>query len=167
MYMSSLIPFKGKSIGTRKVNMIRDNEIKVTRINNEEDFKDAQKVRKTVFVLEQNVPADNEFDQFEDESVHVLVRWKENPIATGRIRPVEDVMKCERICVLKEARKMGVGKMVVDELEKIALEKGAKKLILHAQTHAIPFYEKLGYIITSDSLFYEEGIPHVSMEKEL
>lgn len=147
--------------------MIADNEIKVIRINNEKDFKDAQSVRKIVFVHEQNVPAENEFDQFEETSTHVLVRWKETPVATGRIRPVGDMMKCERICVLKEVRKTGVGKMIMEELEKIADEKGFKKLILHAQTHAMPFYQKLGYVQTSSDLFYEEGIPHVSMEKEL
>ncbi|MGI6563423.1 MAG: GNAT family N-acetyltransferase [Clostridia bacterium] len=138
----------------------------VIRIQKEEDFSASRTIRKTVFVDEQMVPAENEFDEYETESVHVLVRLNGKPVGTGRIRPKDGVMKCERVCVLKEARMHGVGKTVMKALEEIALEKGYRKTMLHAQTHALPFYRKLGYVQTSD-VFYEEGIPHVSMEKNL
>lgn len=146
--------------------MIGDNKLEVRRIEGKEDFIAAKEIRKAVFVEEQKVPAENEFDQYEDESVHVLVLLDGNPVATGRVRPVDNAMKNERICVLKKVRKIGAGKLVVEALEQIAKEKGYEKAILHAQAHALPFYNKLGYVQISD-IFYEEGIPHVSMEKDL
>ena len=74
--------------------------------------------------------------------------------------------KVERICVLKEARKTGSGKALMEGIEAYALRKGIHKLKLNAQTHAIPFYAGLGYEVVSEE-FLDAGIPHKTMIKNI
>ncbi|AIC93347.1 GNAT family N-acetyltransferase [Shouchella lehensis] len=136
-------------------------------IVNQEQLELAFSIRKKVFVDEQHCPIEDEFDAFDDLTspcTHVLVYYNEKPVGTGRVRQVEGKAKLERICLLKEYRKHGLGKEIITLLEEIAREMGCVKALLHGQTHAEGFYEKLGYVTTSD-VFEEDGIPHVKMEK--
>ncbi|WP_284238506.1 GNAT family N-acetyltransferase [Paenibacillus glycanilyticus] len=136
------------------------------RITNEEDLKAAFEIRKKVFVDEQGVPAENEYDEFDETANHVLVLYNGEPAATGRLREVDGAAKLQRICVLESHRKYGLGRAVVEALESIAREEGLQVAKLNGQTHAEPFYAKLGYHTVSD-IFLEEGIPHVTMKKTL
>ncbi len=141
----------------------------IKRITTEEDLQKAFDIRKVVFVEEQHVAAEDEFDEFDvlgETCSHLLVNVQQQSIATARFRVVDSVGKLERICVLPTHRGLGLGKAIVRELEDIATEKGVTKLKLHGQTHAEEFYENLGYKTTSD-VFMEDGIPHIVMEKEL
>jgi predicted GNAT family N-acyltransferase len=140
--------------------------VSVKVVENEKELEDAFSVRRTVFIDEQNVPAEEEIDQHEDESVHFVSYQKGVPIAAGRFRVVDGYGKVERICVLKEARKTGAGKAIMNEIEAYALEKGIDKLKLNAQTHAIPFYAGLGYEVASEE-FLDAGIPHKTMIKKI
>lgn len=136
-------------------------------ITTNDDLQIAMSIRKEVFVKEQGVPSENEFDQFDSldgQCEHVLVYYNGQPVGTGRIRVVEGSGKLGRICVLAPYRQFGLGKAIVTALEKIAREKGATQVKLHGQTQAEGFYKKLGYQISSD-VFLEEGIPHVLMVK--
>ncbi|CAM5191408.1 putative GNAT family N-acyltransferase OS=Ureibacillus acetophenoni OX=614649 GN=SAMN05877842_101267 PE=4 SV=1 [Ureibacillus acetophenoni] len=58
-----------------------------------------------------------------------------------------------------------IGILIMNEIEKFAIEHDYKKLKLNAQSYAIPFYEKLKYTVNSQ--FLDAGIPHRSMEKAL
>jgi predicted GNAT family N-acyltransferase len=129
-------------------------------------WNDALFVRRSVFVEEQNVPVEEEIDQFENESVHFVVYDQNKPIAAGRFRTIEGIGKIERICVLPAYRHRGIGKLIMEEIEQFAREQGIQKAKLNAQTHAQPFYEKLGYETISD-VFLDAGIPHVAMVKQL
>lgn len=133
-------------------------------VENEKELHDAYSVRTTVFVDEQNVPMEEEIDQFEDEATHFVLYDETTPIGAGRFRVVDGYGKVERICVLKEARKTGAGKMIMTGIEKFAIENGLRKLKLNAQTHAIPFYAGLGYEVASEE-FMDAGIPHKTMIK--
>lgn len=135
----------------------------------EDDLKIAFHIRKEVFVNEQNVPLEEEFDEFDtlnELAEHILVYYNEQPVGTGRVRWVDGFGKLERICILEPYRKFGLGKVIIGTLEEIAEEKGLARVKLHGQTHAEGFYKKLGYQ-TSSSAFMEAGIPHVVMMKEL
>lgn len=139
------------------------------KITNEEDLKKAFHIRKTVFVDEQGVALEDEFDQYDTltgKCEHILVYFKEEAVGTGRLRTVNEFAKLERICLLEPYRKFGLGKVILQSLEQIAKEKGLTKAKLHGQTHAEGFYQKLGYK-TASSIFIEDGIPHVLMVKEL
>lgn len=141
----------------------------IKRITTEEDLQKAFDIRKVVFVEEQQVAAEDEFDEFDvlnESCLHLLINNQQQSIATARFRVVDGIGKLERICVLPTHRGLGIGKVIVRELENIAAEKGVAKLKLHGQTHAEEFYEKLGYKTTSD-IFMEDGIAHIMMEKEL
>lgn len=139
------------------------------RIVLEEDLQAAFAVRKQVFVEEQGVPIEDEFDQFDKLNglcEHILVHYNEQPVGTGRIRFVDGVGKLERICILVPYRKYGLGKIIINALEEIAKERGVSKVKLHGQKQAEGFYKKLGYQ-TSSNIFIEDGIPHILMLKEI
>jgi predicted GNAT family N-acyltransferase len=140
--------------------------LNVQVVSNKNEFEDALKVRREVFIVEQQVPEEEEIDQYEDECTHVVMYDDGKPVAAGRLRNYEGVGKMERICVLASHRKHGLGKKVMDQLEGLAKEKGFKKVKLNAQTHAEGFYEKIGYQTISD-IFMDAGIPHVTMIKEI
>jgi len=130
------------------------------------DIETAFSVRKKVFVEEQNVPEEEELDSFDDTSAHFILFENELPVGAGRFRSVDGVGKFERICVLESHRGKGAGLLIMKEIEKYAAVNEFKQLKLNAQTHALSFYEKLGYRITSEE-FLDAGIPHKTMEKTL
>jgi predicted GNAT family N-acyltransferase len=134
--------------------------------NTDNELQDAMFVRKEVFVGEQNVPLEEEIDEFENTSDHFVLYEDNKPVGAGRFREKDGQGKVERICVLSSARGKGAGKLIMNFIEDHARSKGIPALILNAQTHAIPFYENLGYAVTSDE-FLDAGIPHKSMKKEL
>jgi predicted GNAT family N-acyltransferase len=140
--------------------------VNVKVVENENELEDAFSVRRTVFIDEQNVPAEEEIDQHEDECTHFVSYHEGSPIAAGRFRVVGGYGKVERICVLKEARNTGSGKALMREIEAYALKKNLHKLKLNAQTHAIPFYAGLGYEVVSEE-FLDAGIPHKTMIKKI
>ncbi|OAS88999.1 MULTISPECIES: GNAT family N-acetyltransferase [Metabacillus] len=136
----------------------------VKQVTTKDQLEDAYSVRRTVFVDEQQVPEEEEIDQFEDDATHIVLYDNEVPVGAARLRVLDGIGKLERICVLSSSRKNGAGKLLVNKLEEIAIEQGVSKLKLNAQTHAIPFYERLGYETVSD-IFMDAGIPHVTMIK--
>jgi predicted GNAT family N-acyltransferase len=109
---------------------------------------------------------EEEIDEFENTSAHFVLYDGNEPVGAGRFRVKEGQGKVERICVLSKVRGKGAGKMIMNFIEEHARSMNVPALILNAQTHAIPFYENLGYSVTSDE-FLDAGIPHKSMKKEL
>ena len=139
------------------------------RITVEDDLIKAFHIRKEVFVREQGVSLEDEFDDFDALNglcEHILVYYNQQPAGTGRLRVVDGLGKLERICILEPYRKFGLGRGIIKALEEIAEEKGVSRVKLHGQTQAEGFYKKLGYQ-TSSSIFMEDGIPHILMTKEL
>ncbi|WP_339182825.1 GNAT family N-acetyltransferase [Oceanobacillus sp. FSL W7-1293] len=137
-------------------------------VTEEQNLQKVFEIRKEIFVKEQEVSEEEEFDAFDSldaDCVHILVYYDNKPVGTGRVRAVEGVGKLERICILKPYRKYGLGKVIVQSLEEIVLQKGLIRAKLHGQTHAEGFYHKLGYETASDE-FLEDGIPHYLMVKQ-
>ncbi|MFO1445579.1 GNAT family N-acetyltransferase [Bacillus sp. Bva_UNVM-123] len=135
-------------------------------VNDEKELQDAFSVRKTVFVHEQLVPIEEEIDQYDESAVHFVLYEDENPIGAGRFRILDGIGKVERICVLKDKRKTGAGKVIMEKIEEYADSQGISHVKLNAQTQAIPFYQKLKYEVVSDE-FLDAGIPHRTMKKTL
>lgn len=133
------------------------------------ELEEAFQIRKEVFIEEQGVPFEDEFDIYDEPEAatrHILVYYGEQPAATGRLKKLEHTAKLERICVRAAMRKYGLGSEVVKSLERMAIEEDLTKAKVHAQTQARNFYEKLGYIQASEE-FMEDGIPHIVMTKIL
>ncbi|WP_088066581.1 GNAT family N-acetyltransferase [Gottfriedia luciferensis] len=131
------------------------------------EIQDALNVRVEVFVEEQQISKELEFDGLDNECIHFVSYDGEKPIAAGRLRLIESTGKVQRICVLKEYRGKKIGNEIMFLIHKTAKEKNLAQLVLSAQESAIPFYEKLGYEITSEQLFFEAGIPHAEMKLKL
>ncbi|MGW2568372.1 GNAT family N-acetyltransferase [Streptomyces sp. NPDC001537] len=134
-------------------------------------------VRKEVFVVEQGVPEDIEYDAYDAVAVHVLaVREDGMPLGTGRLLHGEaaaakvggdlTVGSLGRLAVAKEARGLGVGIALVRAIEDAARARGLAAVDLHAQTHALGFYERLGYEAYGPE-YPEAGIPHRAMRRAL
>ncbi len=124
----------------------------------------ARPIREQVFVAEQGVPLDLEWDEFDAVSRH-CVAWSPQavPIATGRLLPDGHI---GRMAVLADWRGQGVGSAVLEALLEEARGRGLRQAVLHAQTHAAGFYRRFGF--SQDGAEYQEaGIPHVTMRREL
>jgi len=124
----------------------------------------ARAIRYTVFVEEQGVPVELEWDEWDEPSWHALALAADGtPLATGRLLPDGHI---GRMAVLAAARGTGVGARVLAALMDKAVELGYPELVLNAQTHAAPFYARAGFVQAGEE-FEEAGIPHVEMRKRL
>ena len=123
-------------------------------------------VRTDVFVREQLIPAADEFDQRDAACTHVLVIENNRPVATGRLDLGQDG-RIGRVSVLQSHRRRGLGTLVMKALEKVARKAEIPKIWFHAQVHAIRFYQSLGFVVSIESEFMVDGIPHVTMNKPL
>ena len=132
----------------------------------EEQIQDVFNVRKTVFVLEQQVPLEEEIDEYENDSIHFVLYDQNKAVGAGRFRILDGIGKVERICVLKSTRGKGAGRSLMLAIEEYAKQQPLSHLKLNAQTYAIPFYEGLGYEVVSDE-FLDAGIPHKAMKKSI
>ncbi|SDC95749.1 Predicted N-acyltransferase, GNAT family [Terribacillus halophilus] len=137
-------------------------------IQDKQDFEKAKAMRVAIFVEEQGVPLEDEFDQFDvlgGACQHILVYHEGEAVGTGRLRFIGNFGKMERICITKGYRKFGLGRVIIASLEEVARQAGKTAFKLHAQVQASGFYRKLGYTEASE-IFDEDGIPHIIMEKK-
>lgn len=125
-------------------------------------------LRYQVFILEQNILAELEFDQLDTVDRQYLVFFDEQiPIATVRYQKIdESTLNPDRLCVHPDYRNQGLGRKLLDRIELQAFREGCQSSILSAELSAQSFYEKIGYHVVSD-IFEEDGIPCVKMQKEL
>ncbi|MFG2130362.1 GNAT family N-acetyltransferase [Streptomyces sp. NPDC048751] len=134
-------------------------------------------VRKEVFVAEQGVPQEIEYDAYDAGAVHVLaVREDGLPLGTGRLLYGEaaaaktdgdpSVGSLGRLAVTRAARGLGVGAALVRAVEDAARARGLTAVDLHAQTQALGFYERLGYLAYGPE-FSDAGLPHRAMRRPL
>lgn len=141
--------------------------MKIQIVTNIEMLEQVFLIRTKVFINEQNVPFAEEIDEFEDTAIHFLVVDDNNePIAASRMRDVAGKAKIERVCVLPEYRQQHVGKKLMEFIEKVAVAKKFKVIIVDAQMQALNFYKKLGYNVCSE-VFLDAGIKHCRMEKKI
>lgn len=138
--------------------------LRVHVVSSEAERAQAYDIRRRVFLHEQGVLADEEFDADDERATHVLASVGATAVGTGRIVFHADFAKIGRMAVLKDWRRHGVGRGLMETLMCIGRQGRASRFVLHAQVQAIPFYEALGFQVTSDA-FEEAGIPHRRMER--
>jgi predicted GNAT family N-acyltransferase len=125
--------------------------------------KDAQAIRHEVFVIEQGVPVELEWDDMDAVCLHAVVYdGAANAVGTGRLLPDGHV---GRMAVKKSARGAGIGGAILEALMQEAKKRGDCSVLLNAQTHAEPFYERFRFVREGEE-FMEAGIPHVRMRHE-
>jgi YbgC/YbaW family acyl-CoA thioester hydrolase len=128
----------------------------------------AQAIRTEVFIREQKIPAEMEWDAADAECVHAVAYNRFGlALATGRLlQHVPGVAKIGRMAVSRAMRGSGVGRHVLEALMKAARARGDREAILHAQSSAVNFYLRAGFVPRGPE-FEEAGIPHVEMVRTL
>jgi predicted GNAT family N-acyltransferase len=148
-------------------------EIEIVPVTTMDELREALAVRFRVFVDEQHVPADEEIDAYDAsptgtegaEALHILAKADEVMVGAARLlldAPTGGAVHLGRVAVLAEWRRSGVGNALMERLHGEARARGYVRVEISAQTHAIPFYERLGYI-AEGPVYLEAGIEHCAM----
>ncbi len=133
-------------------------------VDSVEDIALCLKLRRIVFIEEQNVPEVEEVDGDDKHCTHILACEKSKPIGAARFQYIDGKAKIQRVCVLQEARGTGLGAAIIAKiLSVVKVEKKAKFAILGSQVHAVSFYEKLGFEGFGEE-YLDAGILHRDMK---
>lgn len=132
--------------------------IKTVGFNNHID--EIKKIRTTVFIEEQKVPEELEWDEYDDTSTHFLAYYNDIPVGTARLLKDGHI---GRMAILKDYRNRNIGKNMLKYILNIAKTKLLTKIELSAQEHAIEFYNKQGFVVISER-YLDAGIPHYDMQ---
>lgn len=123
---------------------------------------EATEIRRIVFIEEQRVPQEEEWDGQDLACRHFLALQAGAPLGTARLLPDAHI---GRVAVLRTARGQGIGEALMAAAIAAARRDGHASVALAAQTHALLFYERLGFTAYGDE-FMEAGIPHRNMRLE-
>ena len=127
------------------------------------DVATCRALRRTVFIEEQGVSEADEVDDLDDVAIHLLARVVGEPVGTARLLVQGETGKIGRVCVLAQARGTGLGAALIRAaLDELRRQPGVTKAKLGAQTHALGFYERLGFTATGPE-YMDAGIPHRDM----
>lgn len=131
------------------------------------DMVDIMRIREAVFINEQNIPPEQEWDELDTASTHFLAIDGQYTMGTARLtKETDDCARISRVAVLKDWRGLHIGDEILNAVFKEAMDQGFTTLALTAQKHATNFYTHFGFEVISDE-FLEVGIPHVEMVKKL
>ena len=139
--------------------------IDVLPISSPTDLDEAFAIRRQVFVDEQHVSAEEEYDEFETSSTHFLARINNLPCGTARWRRTSNGVKLERFAVLKAYRSKGVAKALLQAVLNDVFSQQPEpieRIYLHAQLTAMPLYAGFGFVPVGPQ-FDEAGIRHQKM----
>lgn len=119
----------------------------------------AAQIRRVVFIDEQQVPEEEEWDGLDSQCLHFLATLDGEPVGTARLLPDGHI---GRVAVLDRARGLGIGYQLMQAALQAARSDGHAQAVLSAQLHALAFYEQLGFVARGD-VFMDAGIPHREM----
>ena len=140
-------------------------EVKYEHGDESQVYQDALAIRKKVFIEEQGVPEDLEFDQLDSQTTHYVGYVDGEPVTTARIHErAAHEYHLQRVATLKEHRGKGYGRELIIFIERSLRHIPDAKVWLSAQDTALPFYEKMGYSVLGEG-YIEADMPHHSMEK--
>lgn len=140
--------------------------VSIKIVESPEEFDQCFRIRTIVFVEEQEVPLELEMDEYDAVATHFLLREGEMPLATARLVDKHGLAKIGRVAVSKEARGRGLGLLLMQAVIDEAKHRGFTESVLDAQTYAVPFYARLGYVAEGEE-FDDAGIPHLLMRRKL
>ena len=140
-------------------------DLTIVKVGDEDELALVHHIREVVFIEEQNVPRDREYDEYEEGSIHFLAYADGDPAGCIRYRRSGDRIKLERLAVLKEFRGRGIGKALMDYVEKRSSDDTTTEFVLNSQLHAMEFYEKCGYKARG-GIFLDADIEHREMFKK-
>jgi len=134
-------------------------------VENRSELDEAHSIRNSVFVLEQNVPESLEWDEYDgsnEAAIHILCKFDDKVVGTGRIIFLNNKAKLERVAVLKSYRRQGIGTKIVRFMIQEITRQGEITIFANVQMIARKFYATLGFKEVGET-FTEAGIEHIKM----
>jgi predicted GNAT family N-acyltransferase len=142
-----------------------ENNLKVEIVKWIDEHESLTMIREKVFIEEQKVTSQLEWDGMDEEAIHFLAFKNKKAIGCARAFEIENYMQLGRMAVLKEYRGEGVGTALIEKAITTAKLNQLSAIYISAQCHAIDFYKKFGFEITSD-IYLDAEIPHRDMKLE-
>ena len=132
-------------------------------IGRTQDIATCRALRRRVFIEEQGVSEADEIDDKDDAAIHLLARVDGRPVGSARLLILGDTGKIGRVCVLPEARGQGLGAALMRAaVAELRAHPGVVRAKLGAQTHALGFYEGLGFV-AQGPVYDDAGLSHRDM----
>lgn len=132
-----------------------------------DDIATCRALRRIVFIEEQGVPEVDEIDDLDDQAIHLLALRDGRAVGSARLLVLGDTGKIGRVCVLADQRGTGLGAALIRAaLDQFRSLQGITRAKLGSQSHAIGFYEKLGFAPYGPE-YLDAGIPHRDMVLDL
>jgi predicted GNAT family N-acyltransferase len=138
----------------------------IRRLHGRAELDAALELRHEVFCVEQGVPEQEELDGRDHEGIHLVALADGELLGTCRLLMVGTTAQFSRLAVRASSRRRGIATALLELAESETRAAGGRRLVLHAQTYAQELYERAGYR-TRGRVFWEAGIEHVAMEKQL
>ncbi len=139
-----------------------ENNLKVEVVKWIDEYDSLTMIREKVFIEEQKVTSQLEWDGMDEEAIHFLAFKDEKAIGCARALVIEYCMQLGRIAVLKEYRGDGIGSALIEKAMTTAKLNQLSAIYISAQCHAIDFYKKFGFEVTSD-IYLDAEILHRDM----
>jgi len=140
-----------------------ENNLKVEIVKWIDGYAPLSMIREKVFIEEQKVMSQLEWDGKDEEAIHFLAYQDEKAIGCARAFVIENHMQLGRMAVLKEYRNKGIGSFLIEKAITTAKLNQLSKISISAQCQAINFYKKFGFEVTSD-IYLDAEIPHRDMK---
>ena len=138
------------------------NNLKIEIVKWTDGLSQLKNIREKVFIQEQKVTPQLEWDGMDEKAIHFLVFNDKAAIGCARAIVIKDHMQLGRMAVLKEYRGQGIGSALLEKAMTIAKLNQLSAIYISAQCHAIDFYKKFGFEVTSD-IYLDAEIPHRDM----
>jgi predicted GNAT family N-acyltransferase len=138
------------------------NNLKIEIVKWIDDHTQLKNIREKVFIQEQKVTPELEWDGMDEKAIHFLVFNDKAAIGCARAIVIKDHMQLGRMAVLKEYRGQGIGSALIEKAMTTAKLNQLSAIYISAQCHAIDFYKKFGFEVTSD-IYLDAEIPHRDM----
>ena len=142
-----------------------ENNLKVEIVKWIDGYAPLSTIREKVFIEEQKVTPQLEWDGRDEEAIHFLAYQDEKAIGCARAFVIENHMQLGRMAVLKEYRNKGIGGTLIEKAVITAKLNQLSAINISAQCHAIDFYKKFGFEVISD-IYLDADIPHRDMKLE-
>jgi predicted GNAT family N-acyltransferase len=138
------------------------NNLKIEIVKWIDGLSQLKNIREKVFIQEQKVTPQLEWDGMDEKAIHFLVFNDKAAIGCARAIVIKDHMQLGRMAVLKEYRGQGIGSALIEKAMTTAKLNQLSAIYISAQCHAIDFYKKFGFEVTSD-IYLDAEIPHRDM----
>jgi predicted GNAT family N-acyltransferase len=139
------------------------NKLKIEIVKWIDEYELLTMIREKVFIEEQKVTSQVEWDGIDKDAIHFLAFKDKKAVGCARAFVIQNRMQLGRMAVLKEYRREGIGKALIETAMTLAKLNQLYAICISAQCHAIDFYKKFGFEVTSD-IYLDAEIPHRDMK---